>query len=451
MKLGYDLGEILGFEIFGLDFISEEAANLVGRNLLKLDFSKFKSDLLTWDFVFDLSNPKAAEAYEKLMKATWKLKRLKGSLPFTDVEKFGGIYVSDIRPAEELAKEEIGKPLQKRSVARLFKGKVSTTGKRRSFKLGLKLLSFERKGMKSWNRILSYDELDRKRRYVMALYSHRSGWRMWFGFAKEESEISLYSIVPTDAEWHALDQMSAVYGYTVRDKKATAGEMRDYLRAVEAVIGKKRLRELCDPSALEKKVNGLSLMLTVAFPKRLIDRIAAKATPDDTDIWKAFAATSKYYPMFTDIIEDDDAITTNPMETIPAELMSPPARYEAVKEIVRNSVLSPQEEEMNWWMVQHEAQYIRKILRSRDTIARTKIAVKAVEKDSWLRAAMGRVLIELLSPYERGDDKIYIHLMVKGKGIESVDAHIGKDPWHELYNVVQDIIYNVNDNSYRMR
>ncbi len=443
-RFGWDIEKTIPFEFVGLKLLNNLAGELIGKDILKMSATDYDNSLFTWDFIFDLSNKKAVKAYEAIMKATWKLKSLKANLPLKSIEHAKEIFLSDIRPAEALAAAYLDKPEEKRPVVRLFKGGNVSSGKRRRFKFGLKVFNFENNAFVSENRAVSYDELDRAKRFVMPMRSERGAWRLFYGWAKEESERTCYTVVPTDAQWNPIGGLTTVMAYTHRDKKVRRSEIEDHLQQLEASIGRERLTKLCNPAEIAKITKGLYISLTVSIPDTILAK-ALRAEVPDCKLWAALAKTAQVFPPpnYSSFNDDDEGplrpygYSSFPQETRDA--------IDAIK-----AAAERENETADWNRIDGILKKMRYLVRNRDTFAKANTFIN-LAKDSWLKTAMMRMLIELTLPYVESEDDIFIHLRVEGKEIKTIDKSIGTDTMSDLYQLVQDISYSVNDNSLKMR
>ena len=448
-KIGYDFQEIIPWEFIGIKLLDHIAGELIGEKILQYNLSKFENSLFTWDFVFDLSDEKAARAYDAILKASWKLKTLKASLPLTSIEKAQEIFLSDIRPAESLAQQELHKPENERVLQRIFKGGSDSIGKRRHFKFGLEGFNFSHNTFTTENKVVAYDEYEKAQRFLLPMHSTRFDWRLLYGRNKERTERTAYSVIPTDALWQPTGGMATVLGLTYRDRKVSKGEIEDVVEQVEAAIGKENLKRLCDPQELLKVRKSLNLSLTVTMSEELLTE-ALNTSVTEGQLWQAIASTVEVHPIPMNLLVDDEY----GLDYKPDGYSSMDERSKAaIKTIIRATEsehpTANSSKAIDWDHFEKIMRSLRKIVRTSNTKAKADEFID-LSKDLWLKTALCRLLIELTS-HKSNEDSFFIHLVVEGKGLQTVDNAIGSDSLAELYQLVQDISFNVNDNSYDMR
>jgi hypothetical protein len=445
LRIGYKIDEALPFDLLGIKVLNQVAGELIGKDILTFDRSKTDTSVFTWDFVFNLKDEKAITAYEAIMKSVWKMKMVKGTIPLKSIEDAKEMFLSDLRPAESLASEQLSLPERDRSIVRLFKGGNISESESNSFKLGFKFLNCSSRSLLSWNKASSFDELDRVKQYIMPVYSHRSSWRFLWGYSKEETERTAYSVIPADSEWVPLGGFTAVTGITIRDKKVRSREMKKYMAQVEASVGKDLLNSLLKNNIdLNRDYEDMELSVAISLPDTLL-KAAFASTRSEDSLWEAVAATSEAFNPPTNIRNENDTFRSSDL----------PSDYSSYSPGVKKSIqrimsTADSDEIIDWSLITKIVKNLRMMMRIRDEEKKAEAFI-LLSRQKWIKVALSRLLIELTNPFNDRGAEPFLQVRFSAKGETTIDESIGKDSLASLYHLVQDIVYDVNDNSLGMR
>jgi len=176
-----------GVKLIGFKLLNNRIQDLIDLKPFRASIGKSKHDLFLIDYVFNLNDASAANAFEGLVKRKLRFKDIDASNPFAGHEKLRDIVISDIGAAEQLAHQDYSRKPADRRVQRIFKGSNSLESRAARIKIGINLAKYERGFNFGQNKVISTDMNEVDHRYLLDTYSHFSKSRMLFGFYGEEN------------------------------------------------------------------------------------------------------------------------------------------------------------------------------------------------------------------------------------------------------------------------
>ncbi|MBL6989237.1 MAG: hypothetical protein ISR65_05645 [Bacteriovoracaceae bacterium] len=237
----------LGFNIFEYDAGNKYANKLVdkaNRKLLKIldtnvarfGLSRNKSNLFMVDYIFDLKNEDAREAYDAILSSTLKFKRLEMMNPFFDYEKIKAELLADVTFAERILQEDKNKPLSRRRISLNFKGRDNATSKTSSFKLGNNFLQFREGTSASVHNIASEDVDGNTVHYEFDSLDVSFGSTALFSWSEKDVKSTYSALFRTDKEGNTKRFVEMAFSYDLKDKIFRSSEQEQAANLFRSIV-----------------------------------------------------------------------------------------------------------------------------------------------------------------------------------------------------------------------
>ena len=129
-------------EFFGVSILDKQIKRIFELDGLELGMGKGKGSQFLIDYIFDLSDANAREAYNSILSSTYKFKDLEVFREFTSNRELEIRLLSSYELADSISKDDAD--LENKRVERVFKGANDFDYDNSRIKLGLVLASFDR-------------------------------------------------------------------------------------------------------------------------------------------------------------------------------------------------------------------------------------------------------------------------------------------------------------------
>ncbi|WP_372652323.1 hypothetical protein [Halobacteriovorax sp.] len=206
-------------EVFGVSIVDKQIRKIFELDALKVGLGKGKGSQFLIDYIFDLNDEKAIEAYNSILSSTYKFKDLSIFRDFVSGNQLESSLLSSYEKADVLSKED--RDLKSKRVERVFKGSNNYDYDNSRLKLGLILASFDRNNSYTEN-LVSYDSTDGERHYYFYPI-HTKTKDKKIGISpfkyKESIKVSYFGLVPVEKE-EDIGSTFSDYGFTydLKDK-----------------------------------------------------------------------------------------------------------------------------------------------------------------------------------------------------------------------------------------
>lgn len=214
------------------DFLMDD---VIGTNIFSIQaLSSEVGDLHISDYTVDLTNPKAADAYEQMFKKMFTIQRLKLLNPFVKKARAKELIADIIQPIEDLATNH------KEAARRNFVGSFAFNNDPFNIRVGNKIAKYERNTNYVENRV-KYVDADGKPVYFLNTYfSYNKKVSFLWSLIKSTRERTSSMILFTDDKYQVVEKGLSDYRITDQhtDQWAFAGEQRDLKERIEGNIGK---------------------------------------------------------------------------------------------------------------------------------------------------------------------------------------------------------------------
>jgi hypothetical protein len=227
--------------------LSGQVSRLFDKDMIQLGMAVTPGAQFILDYVFDLTDKKAAEAYDEILTSSFKFKDLVVLKNFGDNSEIKNKLFSTYEKADAIFQEDSKLPVENQRVRRLFKGFNNYTAKTRHLKLGLLLTSYTNDTTFGHNNLSFTDNNEKDIEFFYPTYTHYTrsllGNFLW-GY-EDIQALTCFGLLPreTDLAGNKIPEIGLNFDRT--DAILTAHEQRK----VHKIINKQV------PNSIMKKIN----------------------------------------------------------------------------------------------------------------------------------------------------------------------------------------------------
>lgn len=350
--VGANVGvEVEDLEILGVNLIDNRIEKWLNFVPLKASTGLGKKDVIMLDYVFDLDNAQAAQAYDNLMQNKVMFKDVKILNPMASRQDLQNQLLADLTGVEAITMEDAQMPAQQRRIDRVFKGSSEGLYRDAKTKFSLSLLKFEAGRAYGENKVLSFDKQDQERHFLLDTFSKYKKSKILFGLFGEETLATSNLLFTAGSKWEPQRFVTLTSSNEMKMRDVSARDFREIQKIVLETIGQKEYSKVpwhlwsfangkivngyfkqevfFNPNAL----NYLPYMTKDAFAARFKAYIASKSRPRSTPVIRVLlppkGAFGNWLAAFTgDInrIASRLQIIINPLTTVEK-------RFEAFEEL----------------------------------------------------------------------------------------------------------------------
>jgi hypothetical protein len=235
---GTSTGAKASYSLFSINVLDKQIEKIVSTDLIRFGFKKEDGHQFIIDYIFDLNDVKASEAYNQILSSTYKFRDLKIFRKNINAEGIANQLISSYEKAETLQKEDIKK--EQKRVERVFKGFNHYNRAEESFKFGLFLINYNKNEIFTGNNLTYENEYGERLDFYYPNFSYTKDRKLGLGFAakKEYLRQSTFGLVPTDEE--GVSESYADFGFTldIRDEIFRSKEQKRVLNLFQSTIPK---------------------------------------------------------------------------------------------------------------------------------------------------------------------------------------------------------------------
>jgi hypothetical protein len=186
------------FTVFGINALNRQIDRLFDRQLVQLGMSISPGSQFILDYIFDLTDPKAQDAYNEIMGASFQFKDAIVLKNFGENNEIKNKLFKTYEKADLLFSEDNKLPIEKQRVRRLFKGFTNSTARTKHLKLGFFLTSYTNDQTYTDNNLTFIDNKENETDFTYPTYNQfkRSllgNW--WWGYEDIES-LTCFGLLP---------------------------------------------------------------------------------------------------------------------------------------------------------------------------------------------------------------------------------------------------------------
>lgn len=163
-------GMAASFNIFGIRLLDRQIERFVERDFAQFGFSYNPGAQFIIDYVFDLKDPEAQEAYNQVLSSTLKFKDLIVA-DMVNPSDLKDKLISSYEKADDLFYLDQKMPPKERRVQRIFKGYSSYSGHTRHVKLAFLVTSYQKDRTFTDSRVTFIDKKEKNLQFYYPTYS----------------------------------------------------------------------------------------------------------------------------------------------------------------------------------------------------------------------------------------------------------------------------------------
>lgn len=224
-------------EIFGIQLVDGLIKRITQFDLFEFNAGLGRGGQLFLDYVFDLKDPLARKAYDKILSSrnTFKdLSLVMDSIRGTNIaDRFHSTYIM----AETIAREDANKPNKR--VEQVFKGVNEFKKSFRNIKIGIPLLKYETEKLYARNNLIHENANGDKTKYFFPFAAKGRMKKYLWGPIKTEEEYrrTLFGLAETDYERNIVPyELGLSTDYA--DDKFNENEQRKFMKYFKFMVPK---------------------------------------------------------------------------------------------------------------------------------------------------------------------------------------------------------------------
>ncbi len=186
------------FNFFEFNALNHQIDRLLDRDLIQLGTTAGPGSQFILDYIFDLTNPQAAMAYNQILGSSFKFKDLLVLKNFSNNQEIKDKLYTIYELADQICLADNKLPIEQQRIRRLFKGFTNSTSKTKHLKLGFFLLSYINDKIFSKNNITFIDDRENETEFFYPTYTHfkHSMIGNWlFGYEDVEA-LTFFGLIP---------------------------------------------------------------------------------------------------------------------------------------------------------------------------------------------------------------------------------------------------------------
>ena len=427
---GSSYGMGLAFNFFGIGIIDKQIRRLVDTDLVQLGVNLTPQSQFIVDYVFDLSDPKAQEAYNQILSSQYKFKDLLVTEQMLNAKELKDKLISSYEKADNLWSEDRSIEPDHRRIQRIFKGFNSSKGHTRHVKLAFLVTSYQKDNTYTESKVTVVDKNENNLEFyypTFSRYLETTFGKKWFLNLKDQSYINNFGLIPRfNTEDSKLKNPDIGFTYERKDKFFTNYEQK----------------------AVEK-------FLLSQIPLSLLSNIDLKEWSDglrktDSRIFLQLILKAQGFEFLKNFSE--------------SELTERLLAY--VKDRENKHVIEVNQEDENFSKLK-DFLFINRFIEKKRLIAMAKSLYLILKNENNDSEEMTRKIVALnefgvfdrvgvgflisLLPQEQLADLVYVKLEMSGKDNTTIDYEAGKLNYRPLYKELTSIQSRLSNRSYDMR
>lgn len=236
--------EMEEFEILGVSLIDNRLEKWLSFTPLKAHAGLGKNDVIMLDYVFDLNNAQAAQAYDNLMQNKVMFKDMKILNPTASREDLTNVLLADLTDVEQITLEDATLPAQQRRIERVFKGSSEGIYRDAKTKFGLTVLKFEAGRAYGENKVLSYDKQDQQQHFLLDTFSKYKKTKILFGLFGEETLATSNLLFTADSQWNPGRFVTLTSSNEMKIRDLSKRDFREIQKMVYETVGQQHYEQI---------------------------------------------------------------------------------------------------------------------------------------------------------------------------------------------------------------
>jgi hypothetical protein len=225
------LGVGLAFDIYGIDYVDEQIKKLVDTDLLDLGISLTPQSQFILDYVFDLKDKKAQEAYNQILSSSKKFKDILIMDPLSNAGELKDKLISSYDLADQLWMKDRKSHPSKRRIHRIFKGFSKSKENNKHMRVALIFASYEKEHTYSESKVSFIDKNEKNLDFFYPTFSKYTETELgenWFFNVKDQSSITNFGLIPRfNSEKNTAKNPDLGFTFERNDKFFSLDEQKD--------------------------------------------------------------------------------------------------------------------------------------------------------------------------------------------------------------------------------
>lgn len=188
----------LSFKFFGVRVLDRQIDRLFDRDLAELGYSINPGSQFIVDYVFDLQDAAARDAYDQILKTTLKFKDVVAINKLDGAEGLKDKLISSYEKADKLFAEDKNLDLSERRVSRIFKGFNDYKADSKHLKMALLVTSFKKDNTYTENKVTYIDKNENNLEFLYPTYQKYMETKLgrWIFDLKDQSFQNNFALIP---------------------------------------------------------------------------------------------------------------------------------------------------------------------------------------------------------------------------------------------------------------
>ncbi len=429
-----NIGVGASLNVFGIRFIDNQIDRLLDRDLIQLGVGYNPGAQFIIDYVFDLNDKDAQDAYNQIMSSTFKFK----DLIVADMVNGSDLkdkLISSYEKADSLYAEDSKLEPKDRRVQRIFKGFSNYKGHTRHIKLAFLVTSYINDRTFTESKVTFIDKNEKNLEFFYPTYSKYIESKLGKSFyeLKDQNYQNNFGLIPKfNSEDTITKNPDLGLSFERKDRYFTTNEQKYVERFM---IGQIPAR-IADKIDLSQWRDGVK-----KYDSRIFFQLILKS--QGFEYLKDLTA-SELRLKIVKYVEDRRKLhvidNTDPIEQ--EEKISDPT-IEKLKNFLMLNRFIEKERLLSL------ADSLAKVLNSPNSEDKLRRLVVLNETGIFDKIGVG-FLISLL-PQEKLEDLIYLKLEMIGKDLKGVSTEFGTLNYHALYKELTEVQSRLSNRSYDLR
>lgn len=232
---GIDLDK--DFEIFGLGLLDRRVERWVNITPLDLNAGIRKNNVIMFDYIFDLNDTQAVQAYNSLLHHKVLIKDVKIANPFSSRTDLMNEAISDLTDIEAIALEDAGMSQESRRIDRVFKGSTEGMVRDGRIKFGLSFFKFQAGRAYSQNKVINYNKEDQQEKFLLDTFSKYKKTKILYGLYGEETLFNSNLMFTADDNFNPTRFVTLTTSSQMKMKDVSRKDFEEIQRLVKSTIG----------------------------------------------------------------------------------------------------------------------------------------------------------------------------------------------------------------------
>ncbi|MDD5089577.1 MAG: hypothetical protein PHQ23_01555 [Candidatus Wallbacteria bacterium] len=435
-----------GLSIFGYDplahmiNIDSVIEKILGTNIFRISASRINGQNLTVDYVFDLKDADARNAYEAILRKTLKFKATDIGKEFIAQNHLDQIVFGDLGPAESLFQADKELPESRQRVYRLFMGSNYYKTNARSFQIGINLLNYNASSSFSQNRVRVIDKNDAPSYYLYPVFTAQSGFSILFGLWKEKETTTAYSFQQSDPEWNPQRLYDTVFNLNSYDKYCRESELKSFIKMVKNNLGS----DLSSRTGIHdykdfKTTKNFTARIKLAINDSGLEAIT-RSDLDENALYECYIPILESFKYYHNQQSNGDSDFN---DNIWIDSKWPKAKKKAAELCNRNWG-----GEFYWTKVERTIKVIA-WMSGKDVFSALEGLRKLYYEEKFYRETIPRLMVNLTTRTSSADN-LYTTVQFGGKSISQFYGASGISQYDHIFHNISEILYQISYNSDEM-